>query len=52
MSDAALLSDLILFQELARTAEISSEKEKQPTERQRTDVTGRWMGYDDEGLFF
>ncbi len=49
MSDKALLSDLLLFQDLARSSDTSNEKERQLLEQRRSNVTGRWLGYDENG---
>lgn len=47
---ADILADLSMLQNLARNEAILAVQEAEKTERRRTDVTGRWMGLDSDGL--
>lgn len=46
----ALQDELLVFQDAARTAEISNTLEKWRDDRKRTDVTGRWKGWAKNGM--
>ena len=45
----ALQDQLLVFQDAVRTAEIANTMEKWRDDRKRTDVTGRWKGWDKAG---
>ena len=48
-SRMALQDELLVFQDAARTAEISNTLERWRDDRKRTDVTGRWKGWAPNG---
>jgi hypothetical protein len=46
----ALQDQLLVFQDAQRMQEVSNTMEKWRDDRKRTDVTGRWKGWDNDGL--
>lgn len=45
-----MLAGLVTFQSLLRDEQIASAKEEQKKRKNQTDVTGRWLGYNEDGL--